>query len=111
MVQTAAEIAERRSFPRRAVLWTGTLQAGDFSFDCQIWNVSLGGARLRVNLPLEAGARIVLSLPQAGRFPGVVAWTGDGELGLKFGVEPTAIREHFGDRVVTLGLDPEADDA
>lgn len=99
--------SESRTAPRRAVLWSGNLEFGEYVFDCQIWNISLGGAKIRVGLPLLAGSEIQLSLDRYGNFRGVVMWNVDGNLGLKFEADAEIIRETFGDSIVKLGLEEE----
>ena len=99
---------EHRKEPRRAVLWSGHLEFGEYVFDCQIWNVSLGGAKIRVGLPLLEGSGVVLALERFGTFAGTVVWQTDGNLGLRFDGDPEAVREVFGDAVVKLGLDQGA---
>lgn len=99
--------SESRNAPRRAVLWSGNLEFGEYVFDCQIWNISLGGAKIRVGLPLLAGSEIQLSLDRYGTFRGIVVWNVDGNLGLRFDADSEIIRETFGDSIVKLGLDEE----
>lgn len=96
---------EHRSAPRRAVLWSGNLEFGEYVFDCQIWNISLGGAKIRVGLPLLAESEISLALDRFGSFKGSVVWQTDGNLGLHFDADPELIRKTFGDAIVKLGLE------
>ena len=97
---------ENRQNPRRAVLWTGKIEFGDYVFDCQIWNISLGGARIRVGLPLLPDSDVTLILDKYGSFRGKVVWQDSQCLGLRFNADHNIIRRLFGDSVVSLGLDP-----
>ncbi len=96
---------DKRQSVRRAVLWSGDLHYGDYDFRCQIWDVSLGGAKVRVDVPLAIGAEVKITLGRYGKFKGHVAWQNDTELGLKFEGDPQVIRDIFGENTIKLGLD------
>ena len=97
---------DSRTTPRRAVLWSGKLVFGDHSFDCQIWNISLGGAKVNVGLPFAAGTEVSLVLEDKGKFTGKVMWQGERNLGIKFDQDEEVVRDAFGsDALVTLGLE------
>ena len=97
---------EHRDTPRRAVLWSGQLKFGDHSFDCQIWNISFGGAKVNVGLPFAKGTEVSLTLEGKGTFTGKVMWQSDKNLGIQFDEGEEVMREAFGeDALVTLGLD------
>lgn len=97
---------ESRDNPRRAVLWSGQLKFGDHSFDCQIWNISFGGAKVNVGLPFAEGTDVSLTLEGKGTFKGVVMWQSERNLGIKFDQDEDVVREAFGeDALVSLGLD------
>jgi len=99
---------DNRGKPRRAVLWSGKLQFGDHEFECQIWNISLGGAKVNVGLPFSEGTDVTLVLKDRGEFAAKVMWRGERNLGLKFEDAPDDIRKAFGnDAIVTLGLDDD----
>lgn len=97
--------ATRRAFSRRHVLWPAKLEVGKHVFSCQIWNVSLGGARLRIDIPLKEGSEVILDIPSRGRIPSVVSWSNEQGLGLAFQVSPDRVREMFHTGVAILGLD------
>lgn len=99
---------ESRKFRRRSVLWPAKLRVGKHELSCQIWNLSLGGARVRVDLPLQNGVKIVLSLSGRGDIPATVAWAKGELLGVSFDVGPEVIRRMFEDRLHVLGLGDEA---
>ena len=107
---TGLEVADnRRRLRRRSILWPARLHVGRHVFPCQIWNLSLGGARLRVDLPLKEGANVVLDMPGRGRIPAIVAWTGNAQIGLAFDMPPERVRRLFEDLLGTLGLDESPD--
>ena len=104
-----AGTADNRNFKRRSVLWPAKLLVGKHQVACQIWNLSLGGARIRIDLPLRDGTKALLSVAQRGDIPCEVAWSHGETMGLSFDVEAKVIRTMFKDRLHVLGLD--ADDA
>lgn len=98
---------DNRIYRRRSVLWPAKLRVGRHVFSCQIWNLSLGGARVRVDLPLESGTEVILSVSDRGDIPADVVWHRDEALGLSFNVSPEVIKRMFADRLHVLGLDDE----
>ena len=100
-------VEDRRQHPRRAVLWVGELGLGGATFDCQVWNVSLSGAKLRASLPLGPGTPVDLTLPRFGVLPANVVWRSGNELGLAFS-STEEVRAALGETVGRLGLGPGA---
>ncbi len=104
----ADETDETRRFKRRSVLWPAKLHIGKHELSCQIWNLSLGGARVRVDLPLQEGVKIILVLKDRGEIPATVAWAKGELLGVAFDIGPEAIKRMFKDRLHVLGLGENA---
>lgn len=100
----------KRKNARRSVLWKGKLEFGEYTFECQIRNISLGGAQVNAGLPLAPGTKFTLHLHQIGEVTGTVAWADDDLLGIQFDVDPKFIREAFGDSAERLGLAEPAKD-
>ena len=98
---------DHRRHRRRSVLWPAKLTVGKHTVSCQIWNLSLGGARVRVDLPLKEGSEIILSVADRGDIPCVVAWARDASLGIAFKVPEDHIRKMFADRLHVLGLEED----
>ncbi len=98
---------DNRTHRRRSVLWPAKLVVGKHRVACQIWNLSLGGARVRVDLPLKEGTKITLAVAERGDIPARVAWTRGESLGVTFEVSEDHIRTMFRDRLHILGLDEE----
>jgi len=97
--------AERRQHPRRPVLWRARLEAGAYSFDCGVFNMSLSGARLRLALPLKRGAEVTVLISQFWLIPARVVWHKDDQVGIKFEISPEQIRTLLGEeRVERLQL-------
>lgn len=114
MDQTSAEHSfapeeqgTKRRHQRRSVLWPAMLKINSYEFHCQIWNLSLGGARVRVDLPLKEGTEITLSLPNRDNtdIKARIAWQEGEAIGLIFLVPDSTIKRIFKDRLHVLGLE------
>ncbi|WP_262692341.1 PilZ domain-containing protein [Kordiimonas aestuarii] len=99
--------SDNRRHRRRSVLWPAKLTVGKHTVSCQIWNLSLGGARVRVDLPLKEGSEIILTVADRGDIPALVAWAQGESLGIRFSVAEEVIRKMFADRLHILGLDDD----
>ena len=79
---------DRREHTRRHVLQRGKLAFGsiDFAIDCLIHDISMGGARVRVETGSTIPQRVILvHLRDRVAFEASVVWRkNDGTLGLKF---------------------------
>ncbi|UTW55524.1 PilZ domain-containing protein [Kordiimonas sp. SCSIO 12610] len=104
-IEADNDAANRRGFKRRSVLWPATISVASYDFSCQVWNLSLGGARVRVDIPLRVGAEVSLSVMSRASIPAVIAWTEDEALGLAFQADSDEIRSLFEDRLHILGID------
>ena len=94
----------RRQYSRRSVLWPAKLTVGVHEFSCQVWNLSLGGARLRADIPLKNGTKVILDIPERGRLPGEIVWARNEALGVDFTIPKDRVRKMFEDRLHVLGL-------
>lgn len=74
----------RREKPRALVLRPGTLRLGDWAVECEIVNVSVEGANVRVTQVLEPVSRLVLNMHSRGEFECDVIWQDAETLGLMF---------------------------
>lgn len=101
------EDINKRSYNRRSVLWPALMHVNNHEFTCQIWNLSLGGARVRVNLPFKEGTEVILSLPNRSDtdIKARVAWQEGESLGLIFLTPDSDIKRIFKDRLHVLGLE------
>lgn len=63
---------------------------------CVALDLSLGGARIRVQGKLEMQEHVALVLAKFGRFPGQVVWRNDAEAGLQFSDAPEEVAQRFG---------------
>jgi hypothetical protein len=77
---------ERRSAPRRRTLLTATMrfECGTKSHDCQVRNLSDGGARLEFPMPSMLPQAFDLDVPYLDqRFRAEIAWRSDQALGVR----------------------------
>ncbi len=102
---------EQRIYNRRPVIWPGqlrlaSLKMGRHEFSCQIWNLSLNGARLRIDVPLQAGTEVYLSVGDKAEIPSTVVWAEDNKMGVKFRMGSKEVLTLLGDQAEPLGLTP-----
>ena len=98
MSETMDEVSEKRCAGRRQpVLWKSVLTVGDYSFDCVMYNVSLQGAKVKLDLPLKAGVDTVLDIRNEWTLKAKVAWHKDGYMGLAFDADDAHVKVLFGE--------------
>ncbi len=102
--------ADARGYRRRSVLWPAKLIVGSHDFQCQIWNMSLGGARVRLDLPIREGAAVRLIIAGRGEIPATVRWFRNDTAGLSFNIPAEEVRLLFIDQLQSLGLEPTESD-
>ncbi len=92
---------ERRRHKRTSILLTGWLFSGDRAVHGVLFDLSSGGARIKLSEPLNAKSAITLRLAGSIDFHIETAWEKHKELGLKFREAPELIASIF------AGLLPE----
>ncbi len=107
--EVAVSPGEKRRLSRRSILWNGhlrlaSLKMGQHDFRCQIWNLSLGGARLRIDVPLQSGTEVYLSIEGKIDIPSTVVWTEGNKMGVKFRMNCEGVYALLGDQAQALGL-------
>ena len=79
---------ERRKYPRIPVTQPATLfrQDGTPITDCLLRDISIGGARLQVEVKIDIPRMFSLQVPRGGRVQRYCAmvWRSDAEMGVKF---------------------------
>lgn len=83
----------RRLHDRQTVVYEARISFGGNFFDCQILNISAGGARARVVKKFEESGPVVLSLDPFGDFPCDISWNDGKNLGVRFKGDPAAMAE------------------
>lgn len=112
-VRTSQKMAEDISLPfrdgqRRPVRWAARIWDGDVQIPCTIVNLSLGGAQIQLDAPLDCGANVRLDIPELCSFEGQTAWHKDGRIGIQFTTNPAKVRSSLG--VMAKAFDPDLHD-
>tara|TARA_B100001939_G_scaffold346997_1_gene367306 strand:+ start:2601 stop:2951 length:351 start_codon:yes stop_codon:yes gene_type:complete len=87
---------ERRTRRRQPVLWKSVINVGTYSFDCVVFDVSLGGAKLKFDLPLKPGTLANLVIKDQWSLPATVVWQDEDRMGVKFDYDESRVRVMFG---------------
>jgi hypothetical protein len=87
---------EFRRFRRKSVILASTLETPRGTVQCVALDLSLGGARIRVQERLDPLEQVTLVLAKFGRFPGQVVWRNAVEAGLQFSDPPEEVAKRFG---------------
>lgn len=95
----------RRSEGRQRILWPATLTVGSHDFSCQVWDISLGGARVRCEIPLRKGAFIKLSFMDKPALPSRIIWVRENSMGINFCQSKAEICEILQDKLDNLEKD------
>ncbi len=85
--------ADGREFDRKDVLFAANLVVGDNKIDCEIINMSFGGAQVRVSRSLKARAEVTLEIDPFGTFAMEVRWCRKPDAGLKFKDDSAKVAE------------------
>lgn len=86
-----------RQFKRASVLWQATLNCGNEPLDCQVYNISAGGAKLRLAEPLTRFTHVQLDGRRFGKIPARVVWHQDDWIGLSFLDAPDKVTQAMSD--------------
>ena len=86
-----AKLVDRQKHPRHSTLCSGKLVSGDEEVDCEVLNVSVGGAKIRISQPIETNAHVRVKIQRVGEFAGRVAWRNGTTLGIEFHDELTEL--------------------
>ena len=85
--------ANGREFERKDVLFSANLVVGDSKVDCEIINISFGGAQVRASRTLAAKSDVTLEIDPFGTFAMEVRWCKKPDAGLKFKDDSTKVAE------------------
>lgn len=81
---TGQQGADQQRHARSWVLYMARLTVGAEEVDCEVLNVSMGGAKLRLSKPVDCGARVALTIDPHAPLPAKVAWQSGQDLGIEF---------------------------
>jgi len=87
---------EFRRFRRKSVILASTLETPRGTVQCVALDLSLGGARIRVQERLDPQELVTLVLAKFGSFPGQVVWRNPAEAGVQFSEPPEEVARRFG---------------
>ena len=73
-----------RSHKRRTVIWPAVLTVNEFEFKCTLYDISLGGVRVKLDLPLATGTKVKINIKDFGYTDAFVSWYAEKFVGLKF---------------------------
>lgn len=88
--------ADRRRFPRTAVLWPGKIAADGTEGRCLVLNLSAGGAKVRAGEERSLGDEITVTVGRFGDFCGKVVWKARDILGIRFTTDAIEVGERLG---------------
>jgi len=91
-----AEAAEHRVHRRKSVMWAARLETEHGACECSAFDVSAGGAKLRLHGPVTLNSPVRLVLERYGPIPAVAIWRRGATLGLRFTAPEAWIRELLG---------------
>ena len=104
-------VTDRRRHGRRRVLWTARLRVAAERIECQVRNISLGGAKVQAPLELAVGTPVHLESDHHPPLFGRIAWRNGDMFGIAFDRQAETITELLGLRVVSnLHLDDDRSD-
>ncbi|PHZ85588.1 PilZ domain-containing protein [Paremcibacter congregatus] len=96
------EVSENRQFVRRHVLLKALLDTGKYEFDCMAYDLSVKGARLKLDLPLKTRCEVRVLVKQSSMIPAEVAWAKDGFIGVEFTMPVKEVKQLLDDLGVKL---------
>ncbi len=85
--------ADNREFERKDILFAARLYVGDDGMDCEIVNISFGGAQIRLARALNNGDMVVLEIEPFGSFNMEVRWSDGKDTGIRFDDDPAKVAE------------------
>ncbi len=92
-----------RTTKRRTVVWPATLYVMDFEFRAMLYDISLGGLRLKLPLPLARGTETSVRIKNRVTLNTRVIWCAGEFIGLKFCDPVDVVRKALGE--LSAGLD------
>jgi len=85
--------SDGREFERKDILFAANLIVGEDKADCEIVNISFGGAQVRAARTLEPKTKVTLEIDPFGTFAMEVRWCRKPDSGLKFNDDSTKVAE------------------
>ncbi len=79
-----AKLTSRQQHPRHSTQCPGKLYTGGREVDCEILNISVGGAKVRLAEPVETNSEVRVRIDRVGEFSGRIIWCRGTTLGIEF---------------------------
>lgn len=76
--------AEQRKYLRRKVIWSARVLSAIGDRQCTVFNISRGGAQIKLDATLDPCSSVELTIPGVGKLPGWVAWSNYDRAGIQF---------------------------
>lgn len=95
-------LEQMRTYKRRTVVWPAVLYVNEFEFKCMLYDISFGGVRLKLDLPLATGTHVQIKIKDLDGADALVSWHADEFVGLKFTGSPEDIEHLLGDYAQNL---------
>jgi len=92
-----ASLTGRRRARRKPVIWAARLETEDGTIDCAAFDISVGGAKLRLEEKVALHRPVRLVLDRFGGLRAEPIWRHGNTLGLRFGEPPETIRRMLGE--------------
>lgn len=87
---------QKRKSNRQNVLIKSKIDVGSYYFDAIAYDLSLRGAKIKLNLPLERGSDFIITFKDLRQIPSKVTWAKNGFMGLEFTYPPEKVKHIFG---------------
>lgn len=94
--QEAREQEERRAFERKNVFWKARVVLPEGAINCVVYDLSMGGARVRLVAQLQKQQRVRLDIDKLSPLNAEVVWLGIGMVGIRFTDDPAFIGRTLG---------------
>jgi hypothetical protein len=96
-IVNVAALTSRRRARRKPVLWAARLETEEGAVECAAFDVSLGGAKLRVEAPVALYRPLLLVFDRFGGLKAEALWRRGTIMGLRFDEPPETVRQMLGD--------------
>ena len=75
---------EKRRYLRKKVIWSARVASAIGERQCTVFNISRGGAQIKLDATLDPCSSVELTIPGIGKLPGWVAWSNYDRAGIQF---------------------------
>jgi hypothetical protein len=94
--QEARDQDDRRAYERRNVFWKARLVLPEGAINCVVYDLSMGGARVRLVAQLQKQQRVRLDIEKLSPLNAEIVWLGIGMVGVRFTDDPAFIGRTLG---------------